>query len=60
MADDGRSDEMKGRLKEAAGAVTGDDDMRDEGRSDQREGKMKQAGEKLKDAAEDAKDSLSR
>lgn len=60
MADDGRADEMKGRLKEAAGAVTGDDDMRDEGRSDQREGKMKQAGEKLKDAAEDAKEGLSR
>ncbi|HWH15788.1 MAG TPA: CsbD family protein [Miltoncostaeaceae bacterium] len=60
MADDGKSTEMKGRLKEAGGAVTGDDEMAREGRSDQRQGKMEQAADKVKDAARDAGDALRR
>jgi uncharacterized protein YjbJ (UPF0337 family) len=58
MGDSGKMDEMKGRAKEAGGAVTGDDELRREGRQDQAKGKLQQAGEKARDAAEDVKDSL--
>ena len=58
MADDGRTDEAKGRLKEAAGALTDDGDLRREGQADQTKGKLKQAGEKLGDAVDDVKDAV--
>jgi uncharacterized protein YjbJ (UPF0337 family) len=58
MDESGKAQEMKGRAKEAAGAVTGDDEKRAEGHADQASGKARQAGEKLRDAAEDAKDAL--
>jgi uncharacterized protein YjbJ (UPF0337 family) len=58
MDESGKAQELKGRAKEAAGAVTGDDEKRAEGRADQASGKARQAGEKLRDAAEDAKDAL--
>jgi uncharacterized protein YjbJ (UPF0337 family) len=41
---------VKGKVKEAAGEVTGNDDLRHEGRADQTKGNLKQAGEKLRDA----------
>ena len=47
--------DLKGRAKEAAGAVTGDDDLKAEGREDQAEASVKKAGEHVKDAAEDVK-----
>jgi uncharacterized protein YjbJ (UPF0337 family) len=50
--------DLKGRAKEAAGAVTGDDDLKNEGRADQAESSIKQAGEKVKDAVEDVKDAF--
>jgi uncharacterized protein YjbJ (UPF0337 family) len=40
----------KGKVKEAAGKVTGNDKLRVKGKSDQTKGNLKQAGEKLKDA----------
>ena len=40
----------KGKLKEAAGKVTGDDKLRAKGKADQMKGDLKQAGEKVKDA----------
>ena len=40
----------KGKVKQAAGEVTGDDQLVAEGRGDQMEGHLKQAGEKVKDA----------
>jgi len=40
----------KGKVKEAAGKVTGDDKLRAKGKADQTKGNLKQAGEKLKDA----------
>ena len=43
----GKSDEIKGRLKEAAGAITDNDKLRAEGQVDQAVGKVKQAGEKV-------------
>jgi uncharacterized protein YjbJ (UPF0337 family) len=55
---DNKSEEVKGRAKEAAGAVTDDDELKHEGRADQTESKVKQAGENVKDAAEDVKDAL--
>ncbi len=58
MSESGKAQEAKGRVKEAAGALTGDDEMKHEGRADQSEGKIKQAGEKVADAARDVKDAL--
>jgi uncharacterized protein YjbJ (UPF0337 family) len=53
-----KADELKGRAKEAAGAVTDDNQLRDEGRRDQAGAKLKQAGDKLVDAAKDAADAV--
>jgi len=40
----------KGRLKEAVGKATGNDDLRAEGKNDQSLANLKQASEKVKDA----------
>jgi uncharacterized protein YjbJ (UPF0337 family) len=40
----------KGKLKETAGKVTGDQQLESEGDVDQMKGNIKQAGEKVKDA----------
>jgi uncharacterized protein YjbJ (UPF0337 family) len=40
----------KGKVKEAAGKTTGDDQLENDGRVDQMKGNLKQAGEKVKDA----------
>ncbi|HXY36566.1 MAG TPA: CsbD family protein [Planctomycetaceae bacterium] len=42
----GKFDELKGRVKEAAGAITDNDQFRREGKIDQAAGKVKQAAEK--------------
>lgn len=39
----GKTDVVKGRIKEAAGALTGNDRLREEGKTDQAVGKAKQA-----------------
>ena len=44
------AEQAKGKLKEAAGAITGNDKLRAEGKADQTKGNLKQAGEKVKDA----------
>jgi uncharacterized protein YjbJ (UPF0337 family) len=48
------TDEAKGRLKEAAGDLTNDDDLKREGKVDRAEGaakdKIDEAGDKVKDA----------
>ena len=38
----GKTDEMKGRIKEAAGALTDNNKLRNEGKTDQAVGKAKQ------------------
>ncbi len=43
MSDDGSVDEGKGRLKEAAGELTGDDELKNEGKVDKASGKVKGA-----------------
>ena len=50
--------DLKGRAKEAAGSITGDDELKNEGRADQAESSVKQAGEKAKDAVGDMKDAF--
>ena len=45
------ADDAKGRVKEAAGALSGDDDLKNEGKADQ-------AGAKVKEFAEDAVDKV--
>jgi uncharacterized protein YjbJ (UPF0337 family) len=40
----------KGKVKEEAGKVTGDDNLEAKGKADQKKGNLKQAGEKVKDA----------
>jgi uncharacterized protein YjbJ (UPF0337 family) len=41
-----KTDEVKGRIKEAAGALTDNDKLREEGKTDQAIGKIKQVAEK--------------
>ena len=43
----------KGKVKEAAGRVAGDEQLENEGRTDQVKSDLKQAGEKVKDALKD-------
>jgi uncharacterized protein YjbJ (UPF0337 family) len=45
----GKTDELKGRVKEAAGALTGDAKLKREGQLDQTVGKAKQTAEKVLD-----------
>ncbi len=45
----GKADVVKGRIKEAAGALTGNDRLREEGKADQAVGKVKQAVAKAVD-----------
>ena len=42
----GKTDVAKGRIKEAAGALTGNDKLRAEGKTDQAVGKIKQVAKK--------------
>jgi len=58
MSSDGKTDEAKGRVKEAAGSLTGDDDLKDEGKVDRGEGEAKQKVDDAKDTVEDAADSV--
>ena len=43
----GKTDELKGRIKEAAGALTDDAKLKREGRLDQATGRAKQAADKV-------------
>ncbi len=52
------ADEIKGRAKEAAGSVTGDESLKNEGRTDQGAGKVKGAIDDVKDTAKDAVDGV--
>jgi uncharacterized protein YjbJ (UPF0337 family) len=42
-------DKAKGRVKESAGALTGDRDLKNEGRADQAKGSVKNAVDKVAD-----------
>lgn len=60
MAGSGRAQENKGRLKEAAGALRGDEDQENEGRVDQAGGTLTQAGETARDALDDVTNAIRR
>ncbi len=45
-----QGEELGGKGKEAAGKVTGNDELEAEGRADQRSANVKQAGDDVKDA----------
>jgi uncharacterized protein YjbJ (UPF0337 family) len=50
----GKTDVVKGRIKEAAGALSGNDKLRAEGKTDQAVGKAKQAAQKAVDTVKKA------
>ena len=52
----GKVDALKGRVKEAAGVLTGDQKLRREGQADQAIGKVEQKVEKIVDKVKDAVD----
>jgi uncharacterized protein YjbJ (UPF0337 family) len=58
------SDEIKGRVKEAAGDLTDDDSLKTEGKTDQTAGSIKDkldgAKDKLSDGVDAVKDKLNR
>jgi uncharacterized protein YjbJ (UPF0337 family) len=55
MATDKNVDEGMGRLKEAAGSLTGDEDLKHKGKADQAKASVK---DKIDKAAEKVKDAL--
>jgi uncharacterized protein YjbJ (UPF0337 family) len=50
----GKTDVVKGRIKEAAGALAGNDKLREEGKTDQAVGKTEQAVQKAADTVKKA------
>ena len=52
--------DVKGRVKEAAGSITGNDDLKNKGKTDQAKAGMKNAGEDVKDAAHKVKDAITK
>ncbi len=50
----GKMDVIKGRTKEAAGVLTGNDALREEGRTDQAVGEAKQAVQKVSETVKKA------
>ena len=51
-------DEIKGRVKEAAGDLTDDEDLKAEGKTDKAGGKIKQGLEDAKDKGEELVDKV--
>ena len=54
----GKTEVVKGRIKEAAGALTGNDKLREEGKTDQAVGKAKQTAQKVVDKVKKAVDKV--
>jgi uncharacterized protein YjbJ (UPF0337 family) len=54
----GEADQTKGRVKKAAGDLTGDEEMKNEGRKDETAGKVKDAVGDVKRKADDAIDKI--
>ncbi len=53
-----QSDQIKGKAKEAAGAVTGKDDLEAEGKADRRAGEAKEKVADAKDKVDEAADTV--
>ena len=54
----GETDQAKGRIKQAAGDLTDNDDLKREGKADETAGKVKDAIGDAKDKLEDAVDAV--
>lgn len=52
----GKMDEVKGRIKEAVGVLSDDENLKREGKADQVVGKVKQQVKKVVDKVKDAVD----
>ncbi|HEY3392893.1 MAG TPA: CsbD family protein [Lacipirellulaceae bacterium] len=52
----GKADVAKGRIKEAAGVLTGNDKLRAEGKADQTVGAVKQVADKVMQAVKKLRD----
>ncbi|WP_424186222.1 CsbD family protein [Actinokineospora sp. G85] len=55
-----KSQDLGGKAKEAAGTVTGDEELRQEGKYDQAKAGLKKAAEDVKDAVGEAADKVKR
>jgi uncharacterized protein YjbJ (UPF0337 family) len=55
-----KAQELKGKLKEAVGKVTGKEDLEREGVAEQREAAIRNVGESVKDAAAKVKDAAAK
>jgi uncharacterized protein YjbJ (UPF0337 family) len=53
---DKKVDEAKGRIKEAAGGLTGDESLKNEGKADQTKASVKDKVDKVADKAKDVLD----
>jgi uncharacterized protein YjbJ (UPF0337 family) len=56
----GEWDKTKGAVKDAVGGLTGNAKTQAEGKMDKAKGEVKNTAQKVKDAAEDAKEDLSK
>jgi uncharacterized protein YjbJ (UPF0337 family) len=54
----GETDQAKGRIKQAAGDLTGNDDLEREGKLDEAAGKAKKFAGNAKESVEDAVDNV--
>jgi uncharacterized protein YjbJ (UPF0337 family) len=54
----GHTDQAKGRIKQAAGDLTGNDDLKREGKLDEAAGKAKKFAGDAKESVEDAVDNV--
>jgi len=52
----GKTDQVKGQVKEAVGSLTGDKDLESEGRADRRAGEAKEKVDHAKDKVEEVID----
>ena len=50
----GKTDKIKGRIKEAAGVLIGKDKLREEGKTDQAVGEVKEIVQNVADSVKDA------
>ncbi|WP_148615299.1 CsbD family protein [Nocardioides rubriscoriae] len=55
-----KAEDLKGQGKEATGKATGNEDLEAEGKGDQASASIKDGVEKVKDAASDIKDGLTK
>ncbi|MDL9947957.1 CsbD family protein [Gordonia sp. ABSL11-1] len=53
-----KTEDLKGKAKEATGSATGDDELKNEGKGDQASSAVKDGVESVKDAAGTVKDKL--